>query len=65
MQPLVVEEIPKGPNIMVLDEEEIENDAETVLLQRKRRRRASIVYPKEVKRLFRKSELAEKTDPSF
>lgn len=50
---------------MVLDQEEIENDAETVSLQRKRRRRASIVYPEEVKRLFRKSELAEKTDLSF
>lgn len=50
---------------MALDEEEIEDDVETISLQRKKRDKTQRVYLGETKRLFQEFELAEIVDSPF
>lgn len=62
----MAEEIPEGPNTVVLDEEETEDDIETISLQiRRRKYTAPLVLPEVTERLFQESELAKKADSPF
>lgn len=65
LQPSSSKAILAGPYIMALDEEEIEDDVETISLQRKKRDKTQRVYLGETKRLFQEFELAEIVDSPF